>query len=156
MSTSWQPVARAFVLPVLALALPVVLTGCVSRQTADRADAQVLGGLTRAEFNTAIRVARHAAKREGAEIRTASAGVVTGRRRSLLGVHGHACPPGRLLDVRLVGTFPHASPAPGSGSNAVVGGEDLIADPATGTVCAHSYLAGRIITDLSMVRLYSG
>jgi hypothetical protein len=141
--------------PVLVAALlATVLGGCVSQQTADRANQRVvLGGLTQAEFRTALHVARRAAAHEGADVLTASAGVVTRNRRSLLGVHGHACPSGPLLHVQLAGSFPEASPAPGTGST--VGGEDLIADPATGKVCAHSYLSGQMVTDVSMVRLYS-
>ncbi len=69
--------------------------------------------------------------------------------------HGNACPSGPLLHVQLAGSFPEAKPGAGSGRGATIGGEDLIADPATGKVCAHSYLSGQMVTDLSMVRLYS-
>ena len=140
-------------LALVASALATLLGGCVSQHTADQVDRRaVLGGLTRAEFTTALHVAQRAAAREHAEVTTASAGVVTPRRRALLGVHGHACPPGELIQVRLVGTFPRAHPEASLGP---VGGEDLVADPATGRVCARSWLDGRIVTDLSMVRLFT-
>jgi hypothetical protein len=139
--------------------LTVMATGCVSQHIADRADQRaMLGGLTQAQFETAMQVARRDAAREDARVATATAGVVTPARRSLLGVHGHACPPGTLLHIRLVGSFPRTPrlTLPGSDVTADVHGEDLVADPATGQVCAHSYLTGRIVTDLAMVKLYSG
>jgi hypothetical protein len=138
---------------LVASVLATLLAGCVSQHTADQVDRRaVLGGLTRAEFTTAQHVAQRETAREDAEVTTASAGVVTPRRRALLGVHGHACPPGELIHVRLVGTFPRAHL---EGSDGQVGGEDLVADPATGRVCAHSWLDARIVTDLSMVRLFN-
>jgi hypothetical protein len=141
-------------LVLVAWLVATLLGGCVSQQTADQADQRaVLGGLTRAEFNTALQVARRAAAREDVEVRTAGASLVTRQRRAQLGVHGDACPAGRLIHVRLVGSFPQA--ASGDVPDATIGGEDLVADPATGRVCARSYLAGRIVTDLSMVPLFA-
>jgi len=133
----------------------LLVSGCVSQQTADRADQRVMpGGLTHAELQVAGQVARREAAREDVQLRSASAGVVTRAMRSGLGAQGHDCPPGRLVHVRLVGAFPHPTQAPLAGTDDQVGGKDVVADPVTGRVCASTYLFGRIVTDLSLVRLF--
>jgi hypothetical protein len=149
---------RRAIVAALAAAILAPVTGCVNQPSADQANRRaMLGGLTRAEFGTALLTARRVARGEDADVTTASASVVTGRKRALLGVHGHACPAGRLLHIRLVGSFPHTPEVhiEGSDVTAAVHGEDLVAVASSGRVCAHSYLTGNIVTDLSAVRLFS-
>jgi hypothetical protein len=84
MTRSWHGAA----LPLVIALLATIMTGCVSQQVADRANQRaLLGGLTRAEFQTASHVARREAQREGAHVRTAAADLLRGSRRSVLGVH---------------------------------------------------------------------
>jgi hypothetical protein len=152
MSAFWRWAATLTVAGMLATSL----VGCVSQQVADRANQRaMLSGLTQAEFQVASHVARREAAREGADVTTASADLVAGSRRAVLGVHRSDCPSGPLLHIQLIGSFPRATPGPGNGSDAPVSGEDVLADPVTGKVCAHSYLFGRILAPVAMTRLFS-
>lgn len=95
-------------------------------------------GLTHKEMAYATAIARSEVAKQHSVIRVAVADVHPGRVSS--SNTGHLCGSGRLLEVTLIGSFPHT----GTASLETVHAEVIEADPATGQKCLISVKTGRV------------
>ena len=100
------------------------------------------------EYEAALAAARREIAREAASVTSASFRVVDGT------VHDSKCVSGRLLKIKLIGTFPHVvtsgypvspgtSPEPDFTVHAVV----MTADAATSHVCVRGVQTGEVVPD---------
>ena len=94
------------------------------------------GGLTRAQYDAAVNLARHEVETQDAEVTLATAVLKHNAGRNAPSNTGHPCTGDEVLKVRLIGTFPHTvtTGTPGGGSTTVTE-MDIKADPATGDAC---------------------
>jgi hypothetical protein len=146
-----SPKVRLVLATAVGCALCTAVTGCVSQDVADSVNQKLNHGMSTSELELANVTAVRAARREDARVLTARA-IVTGSSAS---PHGTAapCTSGRLLQLTLVGHFPHARPGTGG---APVTGQELTVDATTGRLCERRYLTGQIVTNPLSVLLFSG
>lgn len=136
----------------------LAVTGCVSQGLADSVNQKLNHGMTTSELKLANVTAYRTARREGARVLTARAVVTeTGSTAGSSAPSDQAaapCTSGRLIQLTLVGYFPHARPE--SAGEAPVTGQELTVDATTGRLCERHYLTGPIVTDPLSVTLFSG
>lgn len=149
-SRSWSRLALA---PALSCAVSFALAGCLSQDIKDNVNQQVNQGMRTSEVGIARHLAASVARREDADV--SATATVTEASTSASPVVGHPrpCTSGRLLHITLVGEFPHQRSLAGSGSALVVG-QVLTVDAATGRLCESHYVTGPIVPDPMSVALF--
>lgn len=120
-----------------------LLAACGSATHSSGATARY-GSLSAHEFAVATRVARLEADREARTITSATATATPGTLRA--SNTGHPCTSGRLLQIKLLGTF-RTAVLPPPGRNDTVTEMDLTADPVSGEACLISVRTDAIMPD---------
>ncbi len=94
--------SRAF---IVVAALATALSACTS--DGDDPGPVDTGGLTRAEYDAAVNLARHEVEAQDATVTSATAVVKHNAGPNAPSNTGHPCTGDRVLKVRLIGDFPH-------------------------------------------------